>query len=178
MDNQTNREGHYLAFKGESYSINLVFGLMKSAPKIDVEVKDLQLLGLTDFTDADVCKRYEALPKPALPEYGECEIAFYQQEGKFTVILGRVKAQRMIAAGVKTLVGRRISSPALKKARIQAYVKPPTVDIHKPIVEASYNDRRPPARTERRDERPRSYNDQKRFTVSNGTITRRDFNKS
>jgi hypothetical protein len=171
MENQTNRDDHRLLFKEEVFSLAVILGLMKQAPKIDVKVEEINRIVI-------LTEEHERFTVQCTPdEYGDHEVAFYKQEGKMTVLLGAKKAQRQIEQGNLFIVGRLISHPGLKKANYEDYVKRRTVAAPQPIY-STHTERRVTTAPQYDRNGPRSYTSERRPSVSNGTTARRDFNKS
>jgi hypothetical protein len=167
-----------LQFKGEEYLVKSLVGLMRQAPVIEVKPEDLNTL---DPTGADV-QNFGVCYAPAAPELQYGEIAFFKQEGKYTVLLGKGSVQKAFEQGAATVKGRLISSPGLKKIRISTsspieVAVPSTQHIRSSEFYKRDNGNRPyrSERSPREGARPYSnrYNPN-----SNGTSTRRDFHKS
>jgi hypothetical protein len=171
MENQTNRDDHRLLFKEEVFSLAVILGLMKQAPKIDVKVEEINRIVI-------LTEEHERFKVQCMPdEYGDHEVAFYKQEGKMTVLLGARKAQRQIEQGLMHITGRLISHPGLKKANYEDYVKRRVVAAPPQPVYSTHTERRP-SPTPYRGERPRTFSTSREPTPYNGTTARRDFNKS
>jgi hypothetical protein len=167
-----------LQFKGEEYLVKSLIGLMRQAPVIELKPEDLNPLNPTgaDSESFGVCYA------PAAPELQYGEIAFFKQEGKYTVLLGKGSVQKAFEQGAATVKGRLISSPGLKKIRISTsspaeVAMPATQQIRsseyykRDTTNRPYRSERPP----RDGARPYS----PRYTPnSNGASTRRDFHKS
>jgi hypothetical protein len=125
----TNRDGHKLLFKGEEYRLAQLLSLAKNAPRLEVKLDELNLLGITKLAMAREEQPYVAVHVPILPEYQEHEVVFYKQEGKYTVLFGHEKVRLAYNEGKLFFKGRLISGPVLKKTRIY------TVDLAAAIEE-------------------------------------------
>jgi hypothetical protein len=176
--NMENRDEIRLQFKGEEYLVKTLIGLMRQAPVIEVKPEDLNPI---DPTGAD-SQNFGVCYAPAAPELQYGEIAFFKQEGKYTVLLGKGSVQKAFEQGAATVKGRLISSPGLKKIRIitsspSEVVVPSTQQIRSSEYFKRDNSNRPyrSERPPREGARPYSnrYNPN-----SNGASTRRDFHKS
>jgi hypothetical protein len=114
-----NRDDHRLLFKGEEFRLAQLLGLSRTAPPIVVKIEDLNLLGIIKDANAVEEQPYVARHVPVLDEYQNGDLVFYKQEGKMTVLFGHEKARLAYNRGEKLLKGRFISSPLLKKTRIE-----------------------------------------------------------
>jgi hypothetical protein len=176
-----NREGHKLLFKGEEFHLAKLLGLSRTAPAIEVKLEDLNLLGIIKVANEAEELPYVARHVPVLDEYQTCDLVFYKQEGKMTVLFGHEKARQAYNRGDKILKGRFISSPVLKRTRIEKPIDVAAVVKEKVQETTSFNapritqDRRPP-QGERRGlptQQARPPRAGERRYSSNETITRR-----
>jgi hypothetical protein len=178
MDTQKNREDQRLCFRNEHFQVKQLIGLMRQAPVIEVKREDLNPCGPA----AEVIFRVSYAP--AAPELHYGEVAFFKQEGKFTILLGQSTVQTALEQGAATIKGRLISSPGMKKARIFTNPTPDVPDQtsppREPLRSPEYLARKDygrPDRTERparEDSRPYGAH-RKTHPNSSGTIARRDF---
>ncbi|WP_144106706.1 hypothetical protein [Paraburkholderia sp. BCC1886] len=138
-------DNRQLLFKGEKYPVGKLLGLMAQAPLIDVPRDDINVADPILYKDFCVeLENCDSDEHRAL-QYGD--IAFFKQEGKFTVLLGRQKALDAQSEGLLMLRGRLISTPALKKIRVD----------DRPIITASNEtERRYPAQSRPRENPYRS----------------------
>jgi hypothetical protein len=100
-------------FRAQEYRLDALKAQLPCAPLIEVSAADLNPPGVGEGP-FQVQFSSSATKGP-----GE-EVTFFKQEGKFTVLLGHLYVQRLLADGASHIRGRIISGPALKRARIDA----------------------------------------------------------
>ncbi|WP_233875008.1 hypothetical protein [Paraburkholderia adhaesiva] len=139
-------------FRTQEYRLDALKGQLPRAPLIEVSTADLNPPGIGEGP-------YQVrFSSTAMNGPGE-EVTFFKQEGKFTVLLGHLSVHKQLAAGATHVSGRLISSPALKRARIDSPVAAEATHIpHEPAaVETSVGTRArntEPSRTRQRHWRP------------------------
>jgi hypothetical protein len=145
MEDQTQSR---LMVNGVAHNLENVQRIMKGSPKNDVKPSDI-------YPPAHI--NFAALIEPEQPKLNHSEVAFYEFEGKYIVLLGRETVRRAIESKAVTISGRIISKQSLKRCRAQAFVHP---DEGKPA--------RAPVYDRSDDEPPRKHTPKPSFNAPRG----------
>jgi hypothetical protein len=119
-----------LILNEQEYDLVPLLKTLLGCPLIAVKVEELN-----KFTGPDVNKEHIVTTKPDYPQLGTSEIVFYKQHGAYTVIAGQDRVTEQLAAGQPVIKGRLVSSPCLKKYRVEtplvkaSGVRAPYVDV-------------------------------------------------
>ena len=95
---------------GVEYDANIVLALAKSGPKIAIDVSDINA-----FDSSWVDKEHKVSLRGNVPDE---VVVLFKQHGKYTVLMGMAKVREALEQP-KKVVGRLISTPALKRAKVE-----------------------------------------------------------
>ena len=105
------------------HELSMLLAQVKMAPQITVESKDIHPLPAFGGPAESLVEH-----RPETPEVLAGEIVLFKQNSGYTVLLGRSKVDALMAhhSGVKFgIQARLISTPALKKCRVQVQPREP-----------------------------------------------------
>lgn len=128
--NDSQPSPHVLVLSGSRHRLVEVLQQAKMAPTIKVKVADLN-----DGTNPD----HVPSVTPPAPTAFATGVVFYKQHGKYTALLGQAHIEQLMAQKGFTgeITGKLLSSPSLKKTRIEEIPVQHRADYHRP--DGSYN---------------------------------------
>jgi hypothetical protein len=101
-----------LRFGDHTYALDKVLMIGASGPSIDVSEYDI---------NDDMVNPYKVKVVSKTPFVDDGQVIFYKQHGKFTILAGKLTAEKAMKNGKYNgrLNGRLISSIALKKTKLE-----------------------------------------------------------
>lgn len=134
-----------LTFNGHDYRIPTLASNL--GPMIEVKPEELNSFDAAVFPEGVVSYQEDKIGIDPL------FVVFYKQHGRYTVLMGRGHPQFKPELGAESFRGRLISSPSLKKARIEVLTPAEQKQIED--LAASINERRHSGNRSRSDHSPR-----------------------
>ena len=119
-------------FNGSQYTLANIVALGKIGPTINIQIEDINLYeGPNQKTEHVVVFN----PPQQNPAADDGSIVFYKQHGRYTVLLGKntLVSKILVKDFTNNIKGRLISTPALKKARIEKITIAALANTLKPL---------------------------------------------
>lgn len=124
---------HVLGFNGQQYKLAEVLRLAGLGPHITIQESDLNKEALAVVHTGNLDGRADSHPVAV----------FYKHEGKYLVLAGHANYRKQLADPKYKgeLKGRLISSPVLKKARLDNQAEAQPIQTHEPVRRSGWTDR-------------------------------------
>lgn len=103
-----------LLLNGVPHRLSMVLAQAKIAPQVTIKIADLHALPHCGGPAESLIEH-----QPETPEATERELVFYKQGTGYTLLLGRKKFEAAADKHGSELKGRLISTPSLKKCRVE-----------------------------------------------------------
>lgn len=114
-------KANILTIDNIEYDQTAIASLSKQSPEIELNLKDIVVLGIT-ISSSDLTHKTENFQINS--QYNNSPVIVYHYFGNTVLLAGYKEYLAAIEAGKESIKARLISKPVLKKARFEVYEKP------------------------------------------------------